>query len=76
MNNSTISIITPCFNSEKYLEKMINSVICQSYKSWELIIVDDYSTDNSINIINKYLNLDTRIKLIKLKINQDQLLKI
>ena len=67
MNNTTISIITPCFNSEKYLEKMINSVISQSYKSWELIIVDDYSTDNSINIINKYLNLDARIKLIKLK---------
>lgn len=67
MNNSIISIITPCFNSEKYLEKMINSVISQSYKSWELIIIDDYSTDNSINIINKYLNLDTRIKLIKLK---------
>lgn len=66
MKNSIVSIITPCFNSQKYLEVMINSVINQSYENWELIIIDDFSTDNSINIINKYLNQYNRIKLIKL----------
>ena len=66
MKNSIVSIITPCFNSQKYLEVMMNSVINQSYENWELIIIDDFSTDNSINIINKYLNQYNRIKLIKL----------
>ena len=65
MKNSIVSIITPCFNSQKYLDVMINSVINQSYENWELIIIDDFSTDNSINIINKYLNQYNRIKLIK-----------
>ena len=65
MKNSIVSIITPCFNSQKYLDVMINSVINQSYENWELIIIDDFSTDNSINIINKYLSQYDRIKLIK-----------
>jgi len=61
-----ISIITPCYNAQSYLEKMINSVIQQTYKNWELIIIDDDSKDNSIKIINKYILEDARIKLIKL----------
>ena len=65
MKNSIVSIITPCFNSQKYLDVMINSVINQSYENWELIIIDDFSTDNSINIINKYLSQYDWIKLIK-----------
>ena len=48
---------------------MITSVISQTYKSWELIIVDDCSTDNSLKIIKKYAKIDNRIKLIKLKKN-------
>ena len=67
MKNLTISIITPCFNSQKYLVEMINSVINQSYINWELLIVDDFSTDNSVKIIKKYINQDIRIKLIELK---------
>ena len=49
-----ISIITVCFNSEKSLEKTINSVISQDYKNIEYIIIDGGSKDNTLNIIEKY----------------------
>lgn len=57
-----VSIITPMFNAEEYIEDCINSVIRQSYKNWELLIIDDCSSDKSVMIVNKYLN-DSRIKL-------------
>jgi len=47
------SIIIPVFNCEKYLEKCINSVLNQTYKNFELIIINDGSKDNSMNIINR-----------------------
>lgn len=61
-----VSIITANYNSESYVEKTIKSILEQSHKNWELIIVDDNSTDDSIKIIDKYLKVDNRIKLIKL----------
>ena len=51
-----VSIIMPNYNSSKYLEETINSVINQTYSNWELIIVDDLSTDNSVNIISNFRN--------------------
>ena len=68
MKVSRVSIITPCFNAQEYLDKMISSVILQTHKDWELIIVDDCSTDNSLRVINKYLGQDSRIRVIKLPI--------
>lgn len=59
------SIVIPNYNSEKWIEKCLNSVLNQSYKNFELIIVDDVSTDNSVEIIKTYN--DPRIKLIELK---------
>ncbi|AUC22803.1 glycosyl transferase [Polaribacter sejongensis] len=67
--NNLISIITPNFNSEKFITQTIESVINQSYENWEMIIVDDLSTDDSINIINSFCKSDARIKLHKLKDN-------
>ncbi len=64
-----VSIITPVFNSENYLEETINSVLNQTYQNWELIIIDDCSTDNSVDIINKFLKNDSRIKFISLNKN-------
>ena len=60
-----ISIIVPVYNVEKYIKKCIDSIISQSYKKYELIIVDDGSTDNSRQIIDSYN--DERIKVISQK---------
>lgn len=59
----------PCFNSEKTIEKSVCSIINQDYNEWELIIIDDFSKDNSIKIIKKLANNDSRIKLLLNKKN-------
>ncbi|WP_305046603.1 glycosyltransferase family 2 protein [Geoalkalibacter sp.] len=55
-NNMKISIVTPSFNQGEFLEETIQSVICQKYKNFEYIIIDGGSTDNSVEIIEKYKN--------------------
>ncbi|MGV6845008.1 MAG: glycosyltransferase family 2 protein [Lutibacter sp.] len=60
-----ISIIIPVFNREKLIEETLNSVIKQSYKNWECLLVDDNSTDKSVNIIEKYSKIDSRFMLLK-----------
>lgn len=60
-----VSVIMPVHNDEKYLHESISSVIAQSYKDWELIIVDDCSTDGSTTIIDEYCKRDNRIKALK-----------
>lgn len=62
-----VSIIVPVYNSEKYIEKCISSIVNQTLKNIEIIIVNDGSTDNSINIISKLSNEDNRIKVINQK---------
>jgi len=64
----SFSVFIANYNNEKYLETAINSIISQTYKNWELVIVDDGSTDNSLQIIEPFLK-DKRIKLIVLKQN-------
>ncbi len=64
-----VSIITPSYNSAKFIGKTIESVLDQIYQNWEMIIVDDVSPDNSNKIIEEYSKKDTRIKLIKLEQN-------
>lgn len=59
-----ISIIMPVYNVEAYLDKAIVSVLNQSFTDFELILVNDGSTDHSLDICEKYVNLDTRVKLI------------
>lgn len=58
-----ISVVVASYNYASYLEETIKSVINQTYSDWELIIVDDGSTDNSVEIINRYCLEDDRIKL-------------
>jgi glycosyltransferase involved in cell wall biosynthesis len=68
--NKLISIIIPNYNNEKYLKKCLDSCINQTYKNLEIVIVDDCSRDNSVNIIKEYQKNDNRIKLIENKSNQ------
>lgn len=58
-----ISVIIPVYNIEKYVEKCINSILLQTYKNIELIIVDDGSTDNSPVICDRFSVRDERIKV-------------
>ncbi|MBS9782785.1 MAG: glycosyltransferase family 2 protein [Arcobacter sp.] len=64
-----VSIITPSYNSERFISQTIESVLTQTYRDWEMLIVDDVSPDKSNDIIEKYIQKDSRIKLIKLEKN-------
>jgi len=64
-----ISVITPVYNSEKYIADTIESVLAQTYPDWELIIVDDCSTDNSKDIIREFAKNENRIHLIEFEEN-------
>lgn len=63
------SIIMPVFNTEKYLDKAINSILNQTFKDFELILIDDCSKDSSYDVCLKYAKQDNRIFLIKNNIN-------
>jgi len=65
----SVDIILPNFNGGKYLEEAINSVLKQTYKKWRLYIIDDKSSDNSQDILNKYKNKSKKIKIIFSKKN-------
>ena len=69
MTKGLVSIITPVFNCEKYIAETIKSVQDQSYKEWELILIDDCSTDNSPDIIKSIARNDSRIVYLKQPIN-------
>ena len=64
MNSEKISVIIPIYNAEEYLEKCLNSVLSQTYENLEIILVNDGSSDKSLEIIEKYKNLDKRIIVI------------
>jgi teichuronic acid biosynthesis glycosyltransferase TuaG len=64
--NNLVSIIIPVYNSSKYLEETIKSIENQTYKNYEAIFIDDGSSDNSVEIIEKYKCHNSNIKLIKL----------
>lgn len=65
MEKNLVSIITPMYNAEKWIEKTILSVQGQSYQNWEMIIIDDCSSDNSAIIVKNMAKLDNRIKYHK-----------
>lgn len=64
-----VSIIMPSYNASQFIEESIESVLNQTYQDWELLITDDCSKDNSIEIIQSYVTKDSRIKLFSLKCN-------
>ena len=64
-----VDVILPNYNKAEFLEEAINSVIIQTYKNWHLYIVDDHSNDNSVKVIDKFLNLE-HVTVIKLHKNK------
>ena len=64
-----ISICIPTYNGEKYLKECLDTVLSQSYENIEIIIVDDCSTDKTVEIISNIIKLDSRIKLFLLSKN-------
>ena len=64
-----VSVITPSYNSEEFIGSTINSVINQSYSNWELIIVDDCSSDETVSLIKEFVKKDNRVKLFVNDIN-------
>ncbi len=64
-----VSIITPTFNHENYISQCIKSVLDQLYQNWEMIIIDDNSTDKTFKIANQFAKKDRRIKIIRHKTN-------
>lgn len=68
-NNPKVSIVLPCYNGSQMLGSAIESVINQTFKDWELIIVNDCSTDNTLNVANCYAAKDNRIKVFSNETN-------
>ena len=60
-----ISIIIPVYNAAPYLSKCLDSLICQTSKDWEAILIDDGSSDDSLQICNQYAKKDERISFIQ-----------
>lgn len=60
-----VSVITPMFNGERFVEQTINSVINQTYSKWEMIVIDDGSEDNGRLLVSRYMQQEKRIKLLK-----------
>ena len=61
--NELISVIIPLYNSQRFIGKCVESLLEQTYKNCEIIIVDDGSTDNSLEIVNKYAQQDARVRV-------------
>lgn len=69
MSKPQVSVVTPVYNAEEFLGETIESVLNQKYESFEYLLIDDCSTDNSAQLIKKYVDNDSRIKYIKLAEN-------
>ena len=65
-----VSIVTPIFNDEKVIVETIQSVLNQTYTNWELLLVNDASSDNSFNLVKKFVEQDERIKYFEFNINK------
>ena len=65
MENIELSVIIPCYNNGTYLSEMLDCCLRQTFRSWEVIVVDDGSTDNTPEIVSNYSEKDARIRLVR-----------
>ena len=63
--NDKVSVIIPAYNAEKYISETLDSLLAQDYTNWEALIVEDCSSDNTLNLINHYASNDSRIKVFQ-----------
>ena len=69
-----VSVIVPLFNAEPYIERCLCSIVSQSHHNLEVIVVDDASSDNSVEIVAKFVNFHPNVRLIRHKTNQGSML--
>ena len=69
-NSVMVSVVMSVYNAEKYLDLAIESILNQSFRDFEFIIIEDCSTDGSLKILEDYAEKDSRIKLIKKEKNK------
>lgn len=74
ISKEKVSIIIPLYNAEAYIERCLRSVIGQSHRDLEVIVVDDASSDNSVEIVEKFVNFHPNVRLIRHKTNQGSML--
>ena len=65
MEQPLVSIIMPCYNMATYIAESIKSVIAQTYTNWEMLIIDNVSNDNTVEIVKQFCAIDERIRLIQ-----------
>lgn len=70
MLNNLVSIITPCYNSSATIVETVASIQAQTYENWELIVCDDFSSDNSVEVLNELAQKDPRIRVYTMNKNQ------
>ena len=71
-----VSIIVPVYNVEKYLDRCLNSLVNQTLRDIEILVVNDGTKDNSQKIIDKYVKMDSRVLPLKRKMEDYQMLEI
>ena len=62
-NDCIVSVVVPVYNASLFLDQCIQSIIRQDYENWELILINDGSTDESLDICRRYVQNDSRIKV-------------
>ena len=67
IKNPLVSVVIPTYNHARYLDRALQSVLDQTYKNWEIIVVDNHSTDNTAEIVNKFSG--NRLTYLKLNNN-------
>ena len=73
LSTPLLTVLMPVYNADKFLAESINSILSQTYSDFEMLILDDASTDNSLKIIKAYAKEDKRIKiLVNKKIKKKQ----